>query len=84
MLPAPGEGEILGSFLDMLGLSTEVTRTVPVETLRRLEEKMLDLTQGPPSPAQMMELLSLMTEIGITLLGAPTPRAPRAKKKKKR
>lgn len=81
MLPMPGEGEILGSFLDMLGLSTEVTRTVPTETLRRLEEKMLDLTHGPPSPAQMMQLLSLMTEIGITLPGAPRPRA---KKKKKR
>ena len=84
MLPTPGEGEIVGSFLDMLGLSTDAILTMPREALRRLEEKMLELSQEPPTPARMVELLSLVTELGITLPGVPRPRAkPRAKKKKR-
>ncbi len=78
--PTPGEGEILGSFLEMLGLPSEVTSTMPTDTLRRVEAKMMELTHGPQTPARMMEVMSLLNELGIPVLGGPGPR-PRKKKR---
>jgi hypothetical protein len=80
LLPTPGEGEILGSFLEMLGLPSEVTSTMPTDTLRRIEAKMMELTHGPQTPARMMEVMSLLNELGIPVLGGPGPR-PRKKKR---
>jgi hypothetical protein len=80
MLSTPGEGEMLGSFLEMLGLPTDVTRTLPRETLLEIEERMLALSHGSPTPGRMIELLKLFDELGIALPDVPEPRA----KKKKR
>ncbi|MEO5729867.1 MAG: hypothetical protein ABI134_23965, partial [Byssovorax sp.] len=78
--PTPGEGEILGSFLEMLGLSPEVTSTMPTDTLRRIEAKMMELTHGPQSTARMMEVMGLLNELGISPLD---PFGPRPRKKKR-
>ncbi len=80
MHPTPSEGEILGSFLEMIGLPPEVTSTMPTDTLRRIEAKMMELTHGPQTPARMMEVMSLLNELGIPVLGGPGPR-PRKKKR---
>ncbi|MFS8067787.1 MAG: hypothetical protein ACMG6S_15595, partial [Byssovorax sp.] len=80
MHPMPGTGELLGSFLEMLGLPPADVATIPGETLRQIEQKMLELTRGPQTPARMMELMGLLNELGISPLDAFGPR-PRKKKR---
>ena len=64
----------------MLGLPSAAGASIPGETLGRIEQKMLDLTRGPQTPARMIELIALLNELGISPLDAIEPR-PRKKKR---
>jgi len=77
--PTPGTGEILTSFLEMLDLPPVEVASIPPNTLRKVEQKMLDLTRGPQTPARMIELMNLLNEVGISPLGGFAPR-PRKKR----
>jgi hypothetical protein len=63
----------------MLGLPPGDVASIPTDTLRKVEQKMLELTRGPPTPARMIELMNLLNEVGIAPLGGPGPR-PRKKR----
>ncbi len=74
-LPLPGNEEILASFLEMLGIPPAAAASIPRDTLRKVEQKMIDLTGEPMTPARVIELMSILNEIGISPLGNPGPKA---------
>jgi hypothetical protein len=78
-LPALGTGEAVESVLEMLGLSRADIAAIPASTLRKLEQKMLELTRGKQTPAGMIELVNLLNEAGIAPPSGPAPR-PRKKR----
>jgi hypothetical protein len=78
LLPRPGSGEILQSFVDMLGLPLPDLTSIPPDTLRRVEQTMMELTSGPQTPAAMVELIRLLKNLNVSLPGGPAPR-PRKK-----
>lgn len=78
-LPPRSPGDAVESILEMLGLARADIAAIPDATLRKLEQKMMELSRGRPTPAGMIELISLLNEAGIAPPSGPAPR-PRKKR----
>ncbi len=61
----PGGGDVLGELFGMLGLSPEALLSMPPEMLRRLREKLLEISRRPPSMGTMQAILDALNESGI-------------------
>lgn len=62
-----------------LGLPTEALFSLPTEARHRIEQRLLEITSGPQTPAALREFMSVLSSIGIDLPEGPA-RRPRKKR----
>ena len=77
--PRDDADDALAGVFDQLGLPSEALLSLSKEALRRLEKRIFEIMSGPQTPAAMMELMGLLSELGLGP-AASSGRRPRKKR----